>query len=105
MNIVIQTSASCSLEKLNIHLKNELEMFCCVNVLTCVCVCLSVCDAEQQSVTGRQLEALFHYSVTGDSVYLLAPQCSLMTAQDEDGDTSVLKTNTICKVCDELCWI
>uniref|UniRef100_A0A672GPI0 Nuclear factor of kappa light polypeptide gene enhancer in B-cells 1 n=1 Tax=Salarias fasciatus TaxID=181472 RepID=A0A672GPI0_SALFA len=37
----------------------------------------------------RQLEALFQYSVTGDSAYLLAPQRPLMAAQDEDGDTSV----------------
>lgn len=33
--------------------------------------------------------ALFQYSVTGDSAYLLAPQRPLMAAQDEDGDTSV----------------
>uniref|UniRef100_A0A4W6CPL9 Nuclear factor kappa B subunit 1 n=1 Tax=Lates calcarifer TaxID=8187 RepID=A0A4W6CPL9_LATCA len=39
-------------------------------------------------VTSRQLDALFQYSVTGDSAYLLAPQRPLMTAQDEDGDTS-----------------
>uniref|UniRef100_A0A7N6FFD9 RHD domain-containing protein n=1 Tax=Anabas testudineus TaxID=64144 RepID=A0A7N6FFD9_ANATE len=44
---------------------------------------------EQQVVTGWQLEAMFHYSVTGDSAYLLAPQSSLMTAQDEDGDTGL----------------
>lgn len=37
----------------------------------------------------RQLDALFRYSVTGDSAYLLAPQRPLMAAQDEDGDTSV----------------
>ncbi|KAF3694279.1 Nuclear factor NF-kappa-B p105 subunit DNA-binding factor KBF1 [Channa argus] len=48
-------------------------------------------DAEQQlvQVTSRQLEALFQYSVTGDSAYLLAPQCPLMAAQDEDGDTGL----------------
>ena len=40
-------------------------------------------------MTHRQLEALFHYSVTGDAAYLLALQRPLMTAQDEDGDTSV----------------
>nr|WFF64115.1 nuclear factor kappa B [Trachinotus ovatus] len=40
-------------------------------------------------VTSRQLEALFQYSVTGDSAYLLAPQRPLMTAQDEDGDTGL----------------
>uniref|UniRef100_A0A673AX08 RHD domain-containing protein n=1 Tax=Sphaeramia orbicularis TaxID=375764 RepID=A0A673AX08_9TELE len=39
-------------------------------------------------VTSQQMEALFQYSVTGDSAYLLAPQRPLMTAQDEDGDTS-----------------
>uniref|UniRef100_A0A8C6KAV0 Nuclear factor kappa B subunit 1 n=1 Tax=Nothobranchius furzeri TaxID=105023 RepID=A0A8C6KAV0_NOTFU len=40
-------------------------------------------------VTCRQLDALFHYSVTGDSAYLLAPQRPLMAAQDEDGDTGL----------------
>ncbi|KAM3612863.1 uncharacterized protein V6R79_015842 [Siganus canaliculatus] len=35
------------------------------------------------------LDALFHYSVTGDSAYLLAPQRPLMDAQDEDGDTGL----------------
>uniref|UniRef100_A0A4W6CPF3 Nuclear factor kappa B subunit 1 n=1 Tax=Lates calcarifer TaxID=8187 RepID=A0A4W6CPF3_LATCA len=40
-------------------------------------------------VTSRQLDALFQYSVTGDSAYLLAPQRPLMTAQDEDGDTGL----------------
>ncbi|XP_015228769.1 PREDICTED: nuclear factor NF-kappa-B p105 subunit isoform X1 [Cyprinodon variegatus] len=39
--------------------------------------------------THRQLDALFRYSVTGDSAYLLAPQRPLMTAQDEDGDTGL----------------
>uniref|UniRef100_A0A7N8WQ24 Nuclear factor of kappa light polypeptide gene enhancer in B-cells 1 n=1 Tax=Mastacembelus armatus TaxID=205130 RepID=A0A7N8WQ24_9TELE len=43
-----------------------------------------VCGAD-----SRQLEALFHYSITGDSAYLLAPQRPLMTAQDEDGDTGL----------------
>ncbi|XP_011491123.1 nuclear factor NF-kappa-B p105 subunit isoform X2 [Oryzias latipes] len=37
----------------------------------------------------RQLGALFHYSVTGDSAYLLAPQRLLLAAQDEDGDTGL----------------
>lgn len=48
-------------------------------------------DAEDQlaQVTSRYLEALFHYSVTGDSAYLLAPQRLLMDAQDEDGDTGL----------------
>uniref|UniRef100_A0A7N6A2X8 RHD domain-containing protein n=1 Tax=Anabas testudineus TaxID=64144 RepID=A0A7N6A2X8_ANATE len=49
----------------------------------------SLYSCEQQVVTGWQLEAMFHYSVTGDSAYLLAPQSSLMTAQDEDGDTGL----------------
>uniref|UniRef100_A0A673AWY8 RHD domain-containing protein n=1 Tax=Sphaeramia orbicularis TaxID=375764 RepID=A0A673AWY8_9TELE len=40
-------------------------------------------------VTSQQMEALFQYSVTGDSAYLLAPQRPLMTAQDEDGDTGL----------------
>ncbi|TKS65039.1 NF-kappa-B p105 subunit Nuclear factor of kappa light polypeptide gene enhancer in B-cells 1 Nuclear factor [Collichthys lucidus] len=39
--------------------------------------------------TSRQLEALFQYSVTGDSAYLLALQRPLMDAQDEDGDTGL----------------
>ncbi|XP_060935216.1 nuclear factor NF-kappa-B p105 subunit [Limanda limanda] len=39
--------------------------------------------------TSRQLEALFHFSVTGDPVHLLAPQRPLMAAQDEDGDTGL----------------
>uniref|UniRef100_A0A7N8YDT2 Nuclear factor of kappa light polypeptide gene enhancer in B-cells 1 n=1 Tax=Mastacembelus armatus TaxID=205130 RepID=A0A7N8YDT2_9TELE len=53
-------------------------------------------SGAQKHVTGkmcgadsRQLEALFHYSITGDSAYLLAPQRPLMTAQDEDGDTGL----------------
>uniref|UniRef100_A0A7N6B7F5 RHD domain-containing protein n=1 Tax=Anabas testudineus TaxID=64144 RepID=A0A7N6B7F5_ANATE len=54
---------------------------------------------EQQVVTGWQLEAMFHYSVTGDSAYLLAPQSSLMTAQDEDGDTLALKTPFYFLIC------
>uniref|UniRef100_A0A3B4UT50 Nuclear factor kappa B subunit 1 n=1 Tax=Seriola dumerili TaxID=41447 RepID=A0A3B4UT50_SERDU len=56
-----------------------------------VCVCVCVCDAGELSsqVTRRQLEALFQYSVTGDSAYLLVPQRPLMTAQDEDGDTGL----------------
>ncbi|XP_036069889.1 nuclear factor NF-kappa-B p105 subunit [Oryzias melastigma] len=37
----------------------------------------------------RQLGALFHFSVTGDSAYLLAPQRLLLAAQDEDGDTGL----------------
>lgn len=57
---------------------------------SCVDVRLPVCAGEASSqVSSRQVEALFHYSVTGDSAYLLAPQRPLMTAQDEDGDTSV----------------
>ncbi|XP_028272683.1 nuclear factor NF-kappa-B p105 subunit [Parambassis ranga] len=51
---------------------------------------LDVDRGEQlDQVTRRQLEALFHYSVTGDSAFLLAPQRPLMTAQDEDGDTGL----------------
>ncbi|KAM8910308.1 nuclear factor NF-kappa-B p105 subunit isoform 2-T4 [Spinachia spinachia] len=38
---------------------------------------------------GVQLEALFNYSVTGDSAFLLAAQRQLMSAQDEDGDTGL----------------
>uniref|UniRef100_A0A8D3BX01 RHD domain-containing protein n=1 Tax=Scophthalmus maximus TaxID=52904 RepID=A0A8D3BX01_SCOMX len=40
-------------------------------------------------LSRRQLDSLFQYSVTGDPVYLLAPQRPLMTAQDEDGDTGL----------------
>lgn len=49
------------------------------------------CDAKEQlvQVTSLQLEALFQYSVTGDSAYLLAPQRSLMAVQDVDGDTGL----------------
>lgn len=49
------------------------------------------CVTDERSVeeSSRQLEALFKYSVTGDSAYLLATQRQLMDAQDEDGDTSV----------------
>lgn len=56
-----------------------------------------MCDAGERldQVTSRQLEALFQYSVTGDSAYLLAPQRPLMTAQDEDGDTSVNTEHTV----------
>ncbi|XP_035524895.1 LOW QUALITY PROTEIN: nuclear factor NF-kappa-B p105 subunit-like [Morone saxatilis] len=46
-------------------------------------------DERLAQVTRRQLEALFEYSVTGDSAYLLAPQRPLMNAQDEDGDTGL----------------
>uniref|UniRef100_A0A665UXM2 Nuclear factor of kappa light polypeptide gene enhancer in B-cells 1 n=1 Tax=Echeneis naucrates TaxID=173247 RepID=A0A665UXM2_ECHNA len=52
---------------------------------------LTACsDAGEPSChVTRQLEALFQYSVTGDSAYLLAPQRPLMDAQDEDGDTGL----------------
>ncbi|KAM4732684.1 nuclear factor NF-kappa-B p105 subunit [Anableps anableps] len=46
-------------------------------------------DGPLMEATRRQLDALFRYSVTGDSAYLLAPQRPLMTAQDEDGDTGL----------------
>ncbi|TDH07292.1 hypothetical protein EPR50_G00104420 [Perca flavescens] len=46
-------------------------------------------DERLVEVTSRQLEALFQYSVTGDSAYLLAAQRPLMAAQDEDGDTGL----------------
>nr|XP_040029094.1 nuclear factor NF-kappa-B p105 subunit isoform X2 [Gasterosteus aculeatus aculeatus] len=36
-----------------------------------------------------QLQALFQYSVTGDSAFLLAAQRQLMSVQDEDGDTGL----------------
>ncbi|XP_029918324.1 nuclear factor NF-kappa-B p105 subunit [Myripristis murdjan] len=49
------------------------------------------CDVDGRLVdaAGRQVEALFQFSVTGDSAYLLAPQRPLMVAQDEDGDTGL----------------
>lgn len=37
----------------------------------------------------RQVEALFHFSVSGNPAFLLAPQCHLLSAQDEDGDTGL----------------
>uniref|UniRef100_A0A669EAS0 Nuclear factor kappa B subunit 1 n=1 Tax=Oreochromis niloticus TaxID=8128 RepID=A0A669EAS0_ORENI len=48
-------------------------------------------DAKEQldQVTSRLLDAIFHYSVTADSAYLLAPQRSLMAAQDVNGDTGL----------------
>lgn len=51
--------------------------------------------AQQQQLQYQSLqaEALFHYSVTGDSSFLLAPQRPLLTAQDEDGDTSVTQSH------------
>lgn len=60
-------------------------------------------DEVLMEATRRQLDALFRYSVTGDSAYLLAPQRPLMAAQDEDGDTSVhtrIHTHTLT----ERCW-
>ncbi|XP_014193821.1 nuclear factor NF-kappa-B p105 subunit [Haplochromis burtoni] len=48
-------------------------------------------DAKEQldQVISRLLEAIFQYSVTADSAYLLAPQRSLMAAQDVNGDTGL----------------
>ncbi|XP_070692423.1 nuclear factor NF-kappa-B p105 subunit [Pempheris klunzingeri] len=46
-------------------------------------------EPTTDQVTSRELDALFQYSVTGDSAYLLAPQRPLMDAQDEDGDTGL----------------
>lgn len=37
----------------------------------------------------RQLEALFHFSVSGNPAFLLAPQRHLLSAKDEDGDTGL----------------
>uniref|UniRef100_A0A4W5RTT6 Nuclear factor of kappa light polypeptide gene enhancer in B-cells 1 n=1 Tax=Hucho hucho TaxID=62062 RepID=A0A4W5RTT6_9TELE len=48
-----------------------------------------VLEARLVDVAERQAEALFHYAVTGDVRYLLAPQRHLMTAQDENGDTGL----------------
>uniref|UniRef100_A0AAX7UDL6 RHD domain-containing protein n=1 Tax=Astatotilapia calliptera TaxID=8154 RepID=A0AAX7UDL6_ASTCA len=52
---------------------------------------LSEFDAKEQldQVISRLLEAIFQYSVTADSAYLLAPQRSLMAAQDVNGDTGL----------------
>uniref|UniRef100_A0A8K9WR07 RHD domain-containing protein n=1 Tax=Oncorhynchus mykiss TaxID=8022 RepID=A0A8K9WR07_ONCMY len=49
----------------------------------------NVSDESLVDVAERQAEALFHYAVTGDVRYLLAPQRHLMTAQDENGDTGL----------------
>ncbi|KAK5603792.1 hypothetical protein CRENBAI_000941 [Crenichthys baileyi] len=46
-------------------------------------------DDLLMETTRMQLDALFRYSITGDSAYLLAPQRSLMMAQNEDGDTGL----------------
>lgn len=46
-------------------------------------------DEALMDAAHRQLDALFRYSVTGDSAYLLAPQRPLMAARDEDGDTGL----------------
>lgn len=46
-------------------------------------------DDALMDAAHRQLDALFRYSVTGDSAYLLAPQRPLMAARDEDGDTGL----------------
>lgn len=51
-----------------------------------------VLEARLVDVAERQAEALFHYAVTGDVRYLMAPQRHLMTAQDENGDTYVPST-------------
>lgn len=50
-------------------------------------------DADVQC--SDQLQALFQYSVTGDSAFLLAAQRQLMSVQDEDGDTSVKFTSSL----------
>lgn len=49
---------------------------------------VSVQEAGQHR-EDAQLQALFQYSVTGDSAYLLAAQRPLIIAQDEDGDTGL----------------
>ncbi|MEQ2295243.1 hypothetical protein AMECASPLE_012007 [Ameca splendens] len=46
-------------------------------------------DDLLMEATHMQLDALFRYSITGDSAYLLAPQRPLMMAQNEDGDTGL----------------
>ncbi|MEQ2170221.1 hypothetical protein GOODEAATRI_033238, partial [Goodea atripinnis] len=46
-------------------------------------------DDLLMEATRMQLDALFRYSITGDSAYLLAPQRPLMMAQNEDGDTGL----------------
>uniref|UniRef100_A0A8C4HK99 RHD domain-containing protein n=1 Tax=Dicentrarchus labrax TaxID=13489 RepID=A0A8C4HK99_DICLA len=51
----------------------------CNHLLLCYC-CVKAAQGDS---------ALFQYSVTGDSAYLLAPQRPLMDAQDEDGDTGL----------------
>uniref|UniRef100_A0AAQ4QNQ7 RHD domain-containing protein n=1 Tax=Gasterosteus aculeatus aculeatus TaxID=481459 RepID=A0AAQ4QNQ7_GASAC len=51
--------------------------------------CFSLCVYDADVQCSDQLQALFQYSVTGDSAFLLAAQRQLMSVQDEDGDTSV----------------
>lgn len=55
--------------------------------------------AQQLQFQSLQAEALFHYSVTGDSSFLLAPQRPLLAVQDEDGDTSVSQLHTTLLLC------
>uniref|UniRef100_A0AAQ4P179 RHD domain-containing protein n=1 Tax=Gasterosteus aculeatus aculeatus TaxID=481459 RepID=A0AAQ4P179_GASAC len=51
--------------------------------------CFSLCVYDADVQCSDQLQALFQYSVTGDSAFLLAAQRQLMSVQDEDGDTGL----------------
>uniref|UniRef100_A0A671QIU4 Nuclear factor NF-kappa-B p105 subunit-like n=1 Tax=Sinocyclocheilus anshuiensis TaxID=1608454 RepID=A0A671QIU4_9TELE len=48
-----------------------------------------VLEPHLAELAGRQAQALFHYTVSGDARMLLAPQRPLMTTQDENGDTGL----------------
>uniref|UniRef100_A0A8C8CSH2 RHD domain-containing protein n=1 Tax=Oncorhynchus tshawytscha TaxID=74940 RepID=A0A8C8CSH2_ONCTS len=63
-----------------LHRKNSMTVVLCPECML---------EARLVDVAERQAEALFHYAVTGDVRYLLAPQRHLMTAQDENGDTGL----------------
>ncbi|XP_072307557.1 nuclear factor NF-kappa-B p105 subunit [Eucyclogobius newberryi] len=46
-------------------------------------------DDPLMDAACRQVEALFQFSISGNSAFLLAPQRHLLSAQDEDGDTGL----------------
>ncbi|XP_043112590.1 nuclear factor NF-kappa-B p105 subunit [Puntigrus tetrazona] len=48
-----------------------------------------VLESHLAELAGRQAQALFRYTLSGDARMLLAPQRPLMTAQDENGDTGL----------------
>uniref|UniRef100_A0A8C7NZT8 RHD domain-containing protein n=1 Tax=Oncorhynchus mykiss TaxID=8022 RepID=A0A8C7NZT8_ONCMY len=74
------TPKNVSDESLFLHRRNLMTVVLCPECML---------EARLVDVAERQAEALFHYAVTGDVRYLLAPQRHLMTAQDENGDTGL----------------